>query len=187
MMILVGLIQVAGAATVATIGFTPHGVTSWDVFVTISADAPNQIVSAYSLDIRYETNILNPTLNPVTFTSNLGYATSFEVLQDYSLAKSGVINIAAVSLLSDAELQTLQGTGVRKITLATLLFNNPNSTDTTLTADWSTHTGLRDVKGLNNMIISDSSVVPEPSTYLLAVIAGAAVVAAARIQRRRSA
>jgi hypothetical protein len=195
-MILVGLVQVAVAATVATIGFSPTGPRtvasgspySWDVFVTIADSAPNQIVAAYSLDIRYDMGILTPAL--IEFSSKLGFASSFEVLQDYSLAKSGVVNIAAVSLLPDADLQALQGigTGTRTVTLATLTFNAiASSTGTSLEADWSTHTGLRDVKGLNNMIISDSSVVPEPSTYLLTVIAGAAVAIATRMRRNKSA
>ena len=181
--LLVCLVQFAGAATKATIGFTPHGLSSWDVFLRISPDAPNQIVSAYNLDIRYDPLILSP--NQVTFSSNLGSATSFEVLQDYSLTKSGVVNIAAVSLLADADLQTLQGTGVREITLATLMFNNPSSQSTSLTADWSTTTGLRDVKGLNNMVISEMNTVPEPSTYILTGIAGAALLTAAWFQRRK--
>ena len=178
--LLVGLVHVAGATVVATIGFAPNGLTNWDVYVRLSSDAPTQIVAAYNLDIRYNSS----TLTAVNFSSKLGSAPAYEVLQDSSLAKSGVVNIAAVSLLSDADLQALQGTGARDITLATLMFNNPSASPT---ADWSTTAGLRDVKGLQNAVISDMSTVPEPATYLLAAIAGMVVLAAARKRREKTA
>jgi hypothetical protein len=187
--LLIGLVQFAGAAAVATIGFSPGGsisVTSggqysWDLYVTILPQSSTEIVSAYSLDVKYDPSILKLSLSPVTFSSNLGNFSMLEVYQGYRTG-TGLVNIAAVSLLSDSELQTLQGTGStsRSITLATLLFDATVSGSTSLSVSLNSTSGLRDIKGTNNIVMD---IVPEPSSYLLAVIALTAVVLAARRQR----
>jgi hypothetical protein len=124
----------------------------------------------------------------VTFGTNLGSYDSnpalTEVLQVSKLGVSGVANIKAVSLLTDAELQQnfQMGPVPKNIQLATLTFTPTQTGSATLSFDWSNTRGMRDVKGLENQRYT---IIPEPSTYLLSVIAGAAVAAAARFRKRK--
>jgi hypothetical protein len=193
--------QLAGAATIATVGFAPQNSSSitsslttsvtnginysFDVYVTILVS--DQIVAAYDLDVRYTFAMLRPSLtNPAAFTPILGTTNNVDYIASSNTNSYGTVNLSAVSFLWDNDLKTLQQTGSASVTpvnlkLATLSFFAVGSGDTTLSFG-STSTPLtRDIKGLENGVIYDA--VPEPSSYLLAVIAVTAVVLAARRQR----
>jgi len=200
--VIIGWTQLCAASLLASIGFSQNGgvniynpytlsVTkdtsfSVDVYFTIlSPPSGVQVVSAYDLDILYSSNLSTPT---VTFGTSLGiYSTDLdttEVLQVSKLGVSGVATIKAVSLLSDPELQQnfQMGPVPKNIQLATLAFTPTQTGSATLSFDWSNTRGMRDVKGLGNQRYT---IIPEPSTYLLSVIAGAAVAAAARLRKRK--
>ncbi len=166
--------------------FSPSGTVSvtsgqsYNLDIIMSIRSPGEIVSAYDLDVLYNRSILIPT--SVSFGGALGSVASYELFQGSSFAVSGVANLKAVSLLADSDLVALQSGMGGNILLATLTFTAvANGTDT-LAYDWGlTSRGLRDVKGSNNTAYT---VVPEPSSYLLALIAGVGVAAAIRLSRR---
>jgi hypothetical protein len=167
MAVMIGYGQMA-AATPITVGFsgiTDNGGDSYSVNVILTGLTTGGIVSAFDLDVLYDTAHLNVT--SVTFNNLLGRP-SFEVLQaaNYLTTKAGVIDFAAVSLLSDSKLVTLQSASVAggSITLATLTFTGDSSylTSGNLAFDW--YQG-QDVKGLKNAVIA--GYVPEPGTFLL--------------------
>jgi hypothetical protein len=165
MAVMIGYGQMA-AATPITVGFsgiTDNGGDSYSVNVILTGLTTGGIVSAFDLDVLYDTAHLDVT--SVTFNNLLGRPT-FEVLQAANyLTKDGVIDFAAVSLLSDSKLVTLQSASVAggSITLATLTFTGTSSYLTSsLAFDW--YQG-QDVKGLKNTVIA--GYVPEPGTFLL--------------------
>jgi hypothetical protein len=82
-------------------------------------------------------------------------------MQSYNL-RTGFVDFAAVSLLSDADLLTLQAGYGGSVTLATLNFTGTNAGFSSLAFDW--YKG-QDVKGAGNEIIA--GYVPEPGTFLL--------------------
>jgi hypothetical protein len=165
MAVLIGSVQIA-AATPITIGFSPSTSISSSIGGTYSVDViisylpAGGIVSAFDLSILYNSTLLNAT--SVNFNSLLGESFAFEVLQSAILTSPGVINFAAVSLLSDSALQALQSSANGTITLATLNFSGLAAGSSTLAFDW--YKG-KDVKGLNNQVIA--GYVPEPGTFLL--------------------
>jgi hypothetical protein len=100
---------VGGAAQAATIGFAPSDIAvgAGDLFTVdvVVSDLGGEIVSAYDLDITFDGAALQA--NFVTFTNGLGNI-SLEAIIDASLS-TGVLDVAALSLLSDASLLALQG------------------------------------------------------------------------------
>jgi hypothetical protein len=103
---------------------------------------PQQIVSAFDLDVLYTPAILQ--LTDVALGSQLTPS-----LQTTNVATPGVVDIAELSRQTDAALQALQPDTV---TLATLTFRalGPGASMVTLAAD--PHFG-RDVKGLNAQVL----------------------------------
>jgi len=92
---------------------SPGDTFALDIVVSgLEAVTPNEIVSAYDLDVTYNSSLFTAT--GVTFGSLLGLS-----LQNSSLATLGLVDLAEVSLESDAALGALQGDSV---TLATLAF-----------------------------------------------------------------
>jgi hypothetical protein len=196
--------QLAGAATIATVGFAPQNSSSitsslttsvtnginysFDVYVTVLVS--DQIVAAYDLDVKYNFTMLRPSLtNPAAFTSILGDTQGVDYLATGNTNAYGTVNLSAVSFLWDTGLQAKQQTGSASVTpvnlkLATLSFFAVDSGETTLYFGSSSTPLVRDIKGLENAVIYDA--VPEPSTYLLALVAGIAVAIAARRQRSKS-
>jgi hypothetical protein len=167
---------------------------SIDVIVSILPQGllAGQIVSAYDVDVLYNPNDLvnGPVFTGARFGPWLGNPDATflpEVLQQSSimglngLPGSGVVNLKAVSILSDIELQSLQSTlinsGSQYITLATLDFTAVAAGNMILTFDWSNDRGTRDVKGLSypgpegyplaEVILPTPEAVPEPGTLLL--------------------
>lgn len=139
------------------------------VDVVISGlDAAAQVVSAFDLDVTYDSTILAAT--NVTFGPSLGDPFFFEALTDFSLGIPGVVDFAEISLLFDSELAALQGDSV---TLAQLSFDTIGAGTSSLAFVLDT---VNDVKGLNAEIldvstnlgsVTASAPVPEPSTMLL--------------------
>ena len=184
----IGYSQISSAEIYLAPGFSPGGTLSvtsgqsYNVDLIMSIRTPGEIVSAYDLDVLYNRSILLPTA--VSFSSALGNVSSYEVYQASNFTVNGVANLKAVSLLADSDLKALQNTMGGNILLATLTFTAVANGNDTLAYDWGpTSRGLRDVKGSKNTAYS---VVPEPSTYLLSLIAGAGVAAAVGLSRRQS-
>ena len=138
------------------------------VDVVISGlNAANEIVSAFDLDVTYDSNILSAT--NVTFGLDLGDPSLFEALTGFSLSSPGIVDFSELSLLSDADLALLQGDSV---TLATLRFDSigvgPSALNFVLDQ-------FNDVKGRNNQILPLTvgtgniavAPIPEPSTMFL--------------------
>ena len=235
----IGWTQLAGASSVATIGFSVDGgatitnsisgysVTngssySFDIYVSMLQ--PN-IVAAYDLDVSYSFDTLRPnpaspypalytTSYPVTYSNQLGNATTVsgawvvnnntQAMTTYQYATPetggwfdtathtstiGIFDVAAYSYLGDSALLTLQRTGGAtssapvNIKLASLNFTAANTGIANLSYDWSNARGIRDLKGLNNQEIIPTAV-PEPSSYILSVIAGLIVAGVVRLRRR---
>ena len=139
------------------------------VDVVISGlDAANEIVSAFDLDVTYDSSILSAT--NVTFGLDLGDPSIFEALTDFTLLSPGVVDFAELSLLSDTDLASLQGDSV---TLATLAFDAVEIGQSTL--NFGGAPPINDVKGRNNEILPLTvgtgnvavAPIPEPSTMFL--------------------
>ena len=139
-----------------------------NVDVVISGlNAANEIVSAYDLDVTYDNAVLTAT--KVSFGFLLGDPSFFEVLESFDISSPGIVDFAALSLLSDADLDALQGDSV---TLATLSFDSLSVGTSPLNFVLDQ---FNDVKGKNNEILSlevgDGNIsvapIPEPSTILL--------------------
>lgn len=136
--------------------------------VTVSVDVTDlggQIVSAYDLDVGFSAGLLSWT--QTLFGGLLGDPSLFESLQDSS-ESSGVVDLAELSLLADADLDVLQPGDT--VHLADLEF--------LATADGQLSFGLiwgpgQDVKGFNNQVIIPTQV-PLPGTLPLVALAGVA-------------
>jgi hypothetical protein len=175
-LLLVGVVGLLSSAPALAMGFklspgsqtvNQGGTASVDIVAT---PGPQEIVAAYDFDIAYDASIVTAT--GVTFGTMLGGPS--DSLQDAVLTP-GLIDLAEVSFLSDADLALLQGGG--EITLATLTFTGDNS-GTSLIQFINYGSGGNDVKGASNTpygspgltngsITVVSTGVPEPSTLLL--------------------
>ncbi len=177
---------VVGAASAATIGFSPASQTvavgdSLAVDLVIS-DLDGEIVSAYDLDVTYDASILSAT--NVTFGPFLGDEFFFEVFNDFDLSGPGVVDLAQLSLLSDFELALMQPDS---FVLATLEFDAVGLGTSSLDFVFDAPNGIqgRDALPLDIAAQSGSaSVVPEPGAALLFVVGG--VVFGRAIKRARS-
>jgi len=161
---------VAQSAAGATIGFEPTAQSvglgnpvTVDVWVR---DLGGEIVSAYDLDILYDATLVNAL--GVSFGSGLGDAATFEVLESFDVDTPGIVDLAQVSLLSDADLLGLQGGD--EVRLGTLVFETLAEGTTTLAFHFD---AVNDIKGANAVILAvvgeegSIEVIPEPSTGLL--------------------
>jgi hypothetical protein len=178
-LLLVGVVGLLSSAPALAMGFklspgsqtvNQGGTASVDIVAT---PGPQEIVAAYDFDIAYDASIVTAT--GVTFGTWLGDESLLEAFTDFDLSTLGLIDLAEVSFLSDADLALLQGGG--EITLATLTFTGDNS-GTSLIQFINYGSGGNDVKGASNTpygspgltngsITVVSTGVPEPSTLLL--------------------
>ena len=104
----------AGPAAAVNIGFDPDSQSvvfgsSLEVDIVFS-NLGGEIVSAYDLDITYDSSVLDAT--GVIFTTALGDELFFEVFSDAVLSTPGIVDPFQLSLLSDPELLAIQGGGV---------------------------------------------------------------------------
>jgi hypothetical protein len=138
-----------GHAQAASISLVPSSGTvmvgdAVDVFVYVmglEADFdPNEIVSAYDLDVSY-----GGAVNAVGLTFGTSLGGPLDSLQDFNFL-AGAVDFAEVSFLADADLAQLQGDTVL---LATLIFQAVAPGTATL----SFLSGADDVKGLNALPI----------------------------------
>lgn len=153
----------------ATIGFDPSSplaVTDGDnvtVDIVIS-NLASGIVSAYDLDITFDDNFLQASY--VSFTNELGSVAGNEAFVDANIISPGVLDVAGLSLLSDAVLATLQGGG--PVTLFTMGFNAIGTGDAALGFNFD---AFNDVKGANNEVlplqVQGPVQAPEPATLAL--------------------
>ncbi len=176
MALMVGLIQLIFIHTVQAISLNfspPHQSVILGTAVTVDVvvselTSANEIVSAFGLDVTYDSTILSAT--DVTFGSWLGSSAFLEVIEDIDLSTSGLVDFASISLLSDGDL-AFQGDTVL---LATLSFATISEGMSSLGFVLSQ---FNDVKGKNNgvldLTVRDGNVdvtgpaIPEPSTILL--------------------
>lgn len=176
--LLAGLAIAPRPVAAITIGFVPAVQTvgvganvSVDVVVSgLQAGEPGEIVAAFDLDVGYDPLVVAAT--GVSFGTALG-ALGLEVLTSFDLTTPGLVDFAALSLLSDADLAALQGDAV---TLATLQFSALALGTSPLALLSAAPFGI-DVNGVANEILSFESVeggaihvVPEPSTVLLLAV-----------------
>jgi hypothetical protein len=173
----IGVIGIWSSAPALAMGFklspgaqtvNQGGTASVDIVAT---PGPQEIVAAYDFDIAYDASIVTAT--GVTFGTMLGGPS--DSFQDFDVSTPGVVDLAEVSLLPDADLALLQGGG--EITLATLTFTGDHI-GTSAVSFINYGSGGNDVKGASNTpygspgltngsITVVSSGVPEPSTLLL--------------------
>ena len=168
-------------ASAITINIVPDSQTvqvgdAFNLDVVVSGlSAANEIVSAYDLDISYDTSILNATA--VSFGSYLD-SPLYPSIQDSVLTNPGTVNIAELSFLFDDEL-ALQQTD--SFTLATLSFDALMAGVSAIAFVADPVYGI-DVKGrnaqilplgVNNATVTVNSIinVPEPNTLALMLIA----------------
>ena len=145
-----------------------------DVVVS-GLSAANEIVSAYDLNIAYDTSILNAT--GVSFGSFLDDLT-YPSIQDSILINPGTINFAELSFLSDSELVLQQSDS---FTLATLSFDAimAGVSPVTFVADQvygidvkGTYAKILTMDAVNAMVTVNPAIsVPEPNTLALMLIA----------------
>ncbi len=144
-----------------TIGFAPSSQTvsmgdSVQVDVIVSS-LGGEVVSAYDLDVLYDSSILLAT--GVTFGVLLGDEAWFEVFNDSDTSLAGVIDFAQLSLLSDADLVALQPDS---FTLATLEFQAIGSGTSSLDFMFD---AFNDIKGLDASLLEASA---EPGSVTVA-------------------
>ncbi len=139
----------------------PFSVSPGTILVDVNVSGlDGEIVSAYDLDVSYDTNVLS--FNNVGFDTLLGDEFFFEVLNSDTGLNSapGLIDFAAISLLSDAELEALQAPN-ESIRLVTLEFDVLQTTITNLEFIFGPS---KDVKCSNNVpcIVDNSEPIPTP-------------------------
>jgi len=178
-------------ASAVSIGFSPASpisVLTGDTFSVdlVVSDLGSEVVSAFDVDVTYDTGLLNPI--DYIFSSEqigggpLGDWSAFETVNNDDFfvdpfATAGIVDLFETSLLSDTELAALQGGG--PVTLATIEFEAIDNGDANLNFIWD---AFNDVKGRNNKPIIPSSV-PEPTTIALYGL-GLALVGLAGLRRK---
>jgi len=178
--LLVGLLALPASAVILSFNpGSPYTVNSGD---TLSVDVMisslgSQIVSAYDLDVGFDATLLNVT--GVSFGPWLGDPLLVEVFEDAFWDNSGgLVDFAAVSLLSDSDLATLQGPAGGSFGLATLSFTAISAGTASLDFQWGAG---NDVKGARSQQIYPA---PEPATVMLV---GAGMLVLLGIRRSRNA
>lgn len=164
--VLTFVVNVPGAFS-AVIGFSPNGLinvaagNTYNIGVAISGLGPGEIVSAFDLGVRYDQTLLQPV--NVTFGPWLGDPSLLDVFEWSSTTLLGLIDIAAVSLLPDSQLQSNQAPANGNLNLATLSFNSVANGTTSLAFDLSPG---QQVIGLSNQPMNFSTV-PVPAAFML--------------------
>ena len=180
-----------GSASAVIISFSPASQTVnvndiFDVDIVISdliaADGTREIVSAFDLDVLYDSSVLNATT--VTFGSSLGDPFFAETFVDSELSvdsvlSQGRIDLSELSLLSNAALLALQPNA--SFTLATLSFEALAEGSSSLSFDPIASPGV-DVKGIDPFVPFDLSnttgqgqiivapqSIPEPNILILMI------------------
>jgi PEP-CTERM motif len=147
----------------------------------VVGDLGGDIVAAYDLDVKYDSSALS--FVGLSFGAGLGVWNAdlnlSEVLNLGPDDLGGVVDFAAVSFLSDADLLALQGGD--KVVLATLEFNGGDMSSLQF-INWGR---TNDVKGADNRVIIPGGQVPEPATYALVGVALAGIYASGALRRRR--
>jgi hypothetical protein len=179
----VALFLGAPSAHAAMIGFSPVSQTvevgdTLSVAIVVS-DLGGEIVSAYDLDVTYDTSILLAT--DVTFGSLLGDESFFEVFNDFDLSAPGVVDFAQLSLLSDFELMSMQPDS---FVLAAIEFQAIGAGTSSLD-----FVEPLDIVGLGASIIDvdpvSGSVTPIPEPHAALVFAFGALLVGTAIARKR--
>lgn len=166
----------AQPAAAVDIGFDPSaqdvelgGTAEVDI---VFSDLGDEIISAYDLDITYDTSVLDAI--GVVFTTALGEESFFEVFNDFDVSTPGLVDLAQLSLLPDAVLAAVQGSA--DVVVATVLFDAVGVGTTGLAFSFD---AFNDVKGRDGAVLPivagdgsvsvtrQSSPVPEPSAALL--------------------
>jgi hypothetical protein len=174
---LFAVLLLAAPAHSVTIAFAPSktSVSVGDPFVVdlVVSELAGEIVSAYDVDIRFDAAVVRA--DTVVASNALGDAGALEALLDAVIAP-GRVDLAGVSLLSDAALLALQGSAA--VTLASLGFTKIGDGTTSLDFLFD---ASNDLKGANAQILGvtpvSGLVVPEPGTA--AVVGGGLLVLAA--------
>ncbi len=171
------------SASAITIGFSPAsqavGLGDPVLVDVVVSDLAGEIVSAYDLDVTYDSSVLSAT--DVTFGSFLGDEFFFEVFNDFDLSTPGVVDFAQLSLLADFELALLQPDS---FTLATLELDAVGLGISSLD-----FVAPLDIKGSGASIIDvdpgsgSVQVIPEPHSALVFAV-GALIVGAAAVRRK---
>lgn len=182
-------------ASAATIAFEPAdqtvGLGALATVDIVVSDLGAEIVSAYDLDILYDSSIVTAT--DVVFTTLLGDELFFEVLNDLDASAPGVVDLAQLSLLSDADLFALQGGD--SVVLASIMFEavGVGSSALDFVLD-----DVNDIKGRLGEILpidptggvirveGSGSVIPEPSAATLFSIGFAVSASSLRRCRERA-
>ena len=171
----------AGPALAVSLDFAPNSVVvggvgdTFDVDVVVS-NLGGEIVSAYDFDVLYDAALLNATA--VAFGTSLGDPAFFETFQAATLS-AGAVNLAELSLLSDADLAALQSGPVTLATISFEVIAGTGAQGTELTFGPGGE-GTIDIKGLNAAKLNvGARPIPEPSSAVLfvvgALIAGGAI------------
>lgn len=191
-MLALGLGLAATASQAAILSFQPSAQTKFlgqsaSVDVVLSGlTADGQIVSGYDFNVAFDDNILD--LVAVTFSGNLGAPA--DSLFDAVLS-TGSVNLFEVSLLSDIDLDALQGDSV---VLATLQFTGAAVGTSPLSINSLIMDGYKllgtdpavpvvldpTLQGGSITIIDNGQPVPEPATLALTAIALAGLAAVRR-------
>jgi len=179
----------AAPAGAVSIGFDPDSQSlmlgSTAQVDVVFSDLGGEVISAYDLDISYDPAVLDAS--GVLFSTALGDEFFFEVFNDFDLSTAGVVDLAQLSLLSDAELLALQGGD--SVAVATLFVDaiGVGTTELDFVFD-----ALNDVKGSNGAILpvlaGSGSIsvgvagapIPEPSATLLFAVGAALLLCALR-------
>jgi len=153
----------ASSSSAATIGFSPVA-QSASLGDPVSVDVVvsglgGEIVSAYDLDVTYDATVLDAT--SVTFSPFLGDPSFFEVFEGFNLGTVGVVDLAALSLLSDASLLSLQGGS--SVVLATLEFMTVGFGTSLLDFSWDAWNDVTGAGGAPLDVESDSGSIDVPT------------------------
>lgn len=172
------------ASAAPTISFGAAVVNGSNIEVdVIVADLGNDIVATYDIDVQFDASTL--AFDGFAFGLGLGDEALFEVFNIGPFESGGVVDVAAVSLLSDDDLFALQGGG--PVTLGTLKFldqGQQGDVSSLLFVNWG---DFNDVKGRRNQVLIPGGNVPEPATYALTGLALAGLLASRLARRRASA